>query len=91
MQFKILPYLEILRVLIPPSTCIIYVSSATHEKHEIKNTSKFSTRTVSRNKMYYAITTCQDNQDVLFLYGGLSCLKLIKAWVYNHVEAVTTI
>ncbi len=36
---------KISRVLIPPSTCIIFVSS-THEKREIKNTSKFSTRTV---------------------------------------------
>ncbi len=34
------------RGLIPPSTCIIFVSSATHEKREIKTTSKFSTRTV---------------------------------------------
>ncbi len=34
------------QVLIPPSTCIIFVSSATHEKCEIKNTSKFSTRMV---------------------------------------------
>ncbi len=30
----------------PTSTCIIFVSSATHEKREIKTTSKFSTRTV---------------------------------------------
>ncbi len=30
----------------PPSTCVIFVSSATHEKREIKNTSKISTRTV---------------------------------------------
>ncbi len=36
---KILPYLENFAVLIPPSTCIIFVSSATHEKREIKNTS----------------------------------------------------
>ncbi len=38
--------LKISRVLIPPSTCIIFVSSATHEKREIKNPSKFSTRTI---------------------------------------------
>ncbi len=42
MQFKILPKFS--RVLIPPSTCIIFVSSATYE---IKNTSKCSTRTVA--------------------------------------------
>ncbi len=38
---------KISQALIPLSTCIIFVSSATHEKREIKNTSKFSTRTVA--------------------------------------------
>ncbi len=46
MQFKILPYLENFAGINSTFMCIIFVSSATHEKCEIKNTSKFSTRTV---------------------------------------------
>ncbi len=47
-QFKILPYLENFAGINSTSHMyIIFVSSATHEKREIKNTSKFSTRTVA--------------------------------------------
>ncbi len=48
-QFKILPYLENFAGINSTFHGIIFVSSATHEKREIKNTSKFSTRTVCNN------------------------------------------
>ncbi len=59
MQFKILSYLENFAGSNSPSTCIIFVSLATHEKREIKNTSKFSTRTVRtiEHTEYFAFKT----------------------------------
>ncbi len=49
--FQILPYLEIFAGINSTFQRIIFVLSATHEKREIKNTSKFSTRTVSLSTM----------------------------------------
>ncbi len=62
--------LKISRVLIPPSTCIIINnSSATHKKREIKNTSKFFTRTVfnsRKNKFYMWMRSCMGSVELEF-------------------------
>ncbi len=50
-QFKIVSYLE---NFAGSNSTLIFVSSATHEKREIKNTSKCSTRTVISSTYMYA-------------------------------------